>query len=133
MRLLFSSFLLLFFISLVITGCKDSITGSQLDSVVIPSSNVSYKTYIQPVFTLKCANSGCHDDGTMAAGLSLTTWAGATNLQYVTKGHPDNSILVQSIEGLSGSSPMPPVGYPVMTANQIQGVRVWIAEGAKNN
>ena len=133
MKLLFSIGLGFLVFSFIIYGCKDSITGSQLDSTVIPASNVSYVKYIQPIFTLKCANSGCHDDGTMAAGLSLTTWAGATNLQYVTKGHPDNSILVQSIEGLSGSSPMPPVGYPVLTANQIQGVKTWIAEGAKNN
>ncbi|MHB8578744.1 MAG: hypothetical protein ACYDA4_02660 [Ignavibacteriaceae bacterium] len=133
MKLLYSFGLIFIIFSFIIYGCKDTVTGSQLDSTVIPASNVSYAKYIQPVFTLKCANPGCHDDGTMAAGLSLTTWTGATNPQYVTKGYPNNSILVQSIEGLSGAFPMPPVGYPVLTANQIQGVKTWIAEGAKNN
>ncbi len=128
------------FISLYLTimigifnGCKDTITGSQLDSVVIPSSNVSYSKYIQPVFNLKCANSGCHDDATAAGGYSLTTWAGATNPLYVSKGNANTSTLVQSIEGLSGANPMPPVGYPVLTQNQIQGIKIWVSEGAKNN
>ncbi len=130
--LLFISLYLL--ITLVIfTGCKDTITGNQLDSVVIPSSNVSYSKYIQPVFNLKCANSGCHDDATSAGGYSLTTWAGATNPLYVSKGNANTSTLVQSVEGLSGANPMPPVGYPVLTQNQIQGVKTWVAEGAKNN
>lgn len=116
------------------SGCKDTITGSQLDQRVIPDSNVSYSQNIQPVFDLKCSNSGCHDDGSMAGGLSLSTWANTTaDPGIVFPGKPDNSRLVWTIEHYASVPPMPPVGYPTLTQNQIKGIRTWIQEGAKDN
>lgn len=118
------------------TGCKDTIAGSEdIDSVIIPSSNVSFSKYIQPVFFVKCATSGCHDDGNRAGGLSLTSWANTTiDPSVVFPGKPNNSKLVWAIEGQAGISPMPPIGFVrPLTPNQIQGIKTWVAEGAKNN
>ncbi len=128
--LLFSVFIL----TAILTGCKDTVTGNQLDSVVIPSSNVSYSQYIQPIFNVKCIN--CHGNGTTDGGINLTTWATTTaDANVVFPGYPDNSSLVWAIEGQAGVSPMPPISspYKALTQNQIQGVRTWIKEGAKNN
>ena len=125
-----------FFSILFYSGCKDTITAEQIDSVVIPSSNVSYSKYIQPVLNLKCATAGCHDDITIAGGYSMTTWANTTNPQFVTKGVPENSQLVQAIDPkYGGVFKMPPIdsGVLPMTANQVQGVETWIKEGAKPN
>ncbi len=125
--------IVVFFIMMSYTGCKDQITGSDLDKKVIPDSNVSYSEYIQPVFNLKCANAGCHNDSELAGGISLTSCANTTaDPSIVFPGEPDNSRLIWSIEGI-GNYPMPPAGYPPLTTNQIKGVRTWIKEGAQCN
>jgi hypothetical protein len=113
------------------TGCKDSTTG--IDSKTIPASNVSYGEYIAPIFLTKCANRGCHDDATAAGSISLTNYVGATNPNIVLPGYPEDSPLVWSITGVSGFNPMPPLGSPPLTTNQINGIKTWIQEGAKNN
>ena len=115
-------------------SCKDTITGDQIDSVVIPSSNVSYQKYIQPVFNVKCIN--CHGNGAVDGGVNLTTWSNTTaDPSVVFPGNPDNSSLVWSVQGRAGVSPMPPLDSPYkpLTANQVNGVITWIKEGAKNN
>ena len=117
---------------LIYAGCDDTTTN--VDSNVIPDSNVSYSKHIQPIFNAKCVN--CHGVGQTDAGLDLTTWAGTTaNPSVVFPGKPENSNLVFTIEQTSGFPPMPPVDspYPPLTQNQINGVKTWIKEGAKNN
>ena len=129
------TFLLLFVFSFIIfSGCKDTITGDQIDKVVIPSSNVSYSKYIQPVLTVKCIN--CHGVSETDGGVNLTSWANTTlNYNVVSPGYPDNSSLVNVIEGSAGFPPMPPLGSPYasLNTNQVNGVKTWIKEGAKNN
>ena len=134
---IYSLYLVLIFSSIIFyTGCKDTVAGSEdIDSIIIPSSNVSFSEYIQPVFFVKCATSGCHDDGNRAGGLSLTSWANTTiDPSVVFPGKPNNSKLVWAIEGQAGIPPMPPTGFArPLTVNQIQGIRIWVEEGAKNN
>ena len=128
------AFLFVIAASIFFMSCKDSITANQLDNTVIPNSNVSYSKYIQPVFNLKCIN--CHGNGETDGGVNLTTWAGATaDPSVVFPGFPDNSSIVWCVEGKPGASPMPPVGSPYkpFTTNQVDGLKTWIKEGAKNN
>ena len=127
-------FIFIFLTFLAFWGCKDTITGDQIDKVVIPSSNVSYSKYIQPVLNVKCIN--CHGVSETDGGVNLTSWANTTaNPNVVYPGYPDNSSLVNVIEGSAGFPPMPPLGSPYasLTTNQVNGVRTWIKEGAKNN
>lgn len=115
------------------SACDDTINQDDLDNVIIPSTNISFAEHIQPIFNARCNNSGCHNDGDRAGGLSLTSHANATeSFLIVAPGSPDNSVLVWAIEGRT-TEPMPPVGYRPLTSNQIQGIRNWIKEGAKNN
>ncbi len=124
----------IFMVTLMLFGCDDTTTNSQVDNTTIPSSNVSYAKYIQPIFTVKCTYSGCHDDNSKAGGLSLTSWSGTTSgYKVVIPGSASTSPIVWSVNG-SGTKPMPPVStYPGMTTNQVNGLKVWINEGAKNN
>lgn len=118
---------------MLIAACDDTINISDIDNKIIPSSNVSYSQHIQPVLTAKCARAGCHDDQTREAGLSLTSYSNTTQSYLVVAPLlPQNSKLVWSIEGTSGKI-MPPLGYPPVTKNQIDGIKTWIKEGAKNN
>lgn len=123
----------LFFLPIIFSSCKDSTNITEIDSVTIPSANVSFSQYILPVLYAKCARAGCHDDAYHVGGLSLTTWANTTSSSLIVlPGTPQNSKLVWSIEGTGGNI-MPPLGYPALTKNQIDGIKIWIKEGAKNN
>jgi mono/diheme cytochrome c family protein len=129
MKKIFPLILLLFYM-----GCDDTTTN--IDKEVIPDSNVSYSQHIQPIFNAKCIN--CHGAGTTEAGLDLTTWAGTTaNPSIVSKGEPDNSILVWTVEypARAGFPQMPPLDSPYLplTPNQLRGLKTWIAEGAEYN
>jgi hypothetical protein len=127
MKKFFSLILIIFF-----AGCDD--TTTDIDRKEIPDSNVSFANHIQPVFNAKCVN--CHGVGITEAGLDLTTWSGTVaDPAVVFPGEPGNSRLVWSIEGNPAVQPMPPPGssYLPLTANQVQGVKTWIVEGALNN
>ena len=119
-----------FFAILFYSGCKDTINADDLNNVVIPSSNVSYSKYIQPVLNLYCATSGCHD-GTGGGGISFTTYANTiASYDVVAAYHPETSHLVWVIEGKVALHPN--LLYN-MNANQLQGIKTWIAEGALPN
>jgi hypothetical protein len=124
----------IFILIVLISACDDTIKVTELDNVKIPSTNISYGQYIQPVFTAKCTFSGCHNDQDLAGGYSLTSWANATDLKEVMPSLPQNSMLVWRIKGTSGTI-MPPIyaGYWALTSNQITGIYNWIKEGAQNN
>ena len=132
MKRLYSLAIFVSFVAVLFyAGCKDTITADQINNVVIPSSNVSYSQYIQPVLTVYCATSGCHD-GTGGGGLNFTYYGGViADPNVVFRGQPDNSSLVWVITGKPGINH--PYLYYNLNANQIQGVITWISEGAKNN
>lgn len=116
---------------LSISSCDDQINIPSDED--IPDSNISYSQHIQPIFNVRCATAGCHDDQTKAAGLSLTTYQNTTaSYVFVYPGNPDASLLVLSVEGRS-TYPMPPPGRPPLTQKQIKAIRTWVKEGAKNN
>jgi len=129
--------IILLFISVMFySGCKDTITGDQIDNIVIPSSNVSYSKYIQPVLNLKCATAGCHDDISKKHGISFTTWSNTTaDPNVIFPGKPQSSSIIYAVKGLAPYEVMPPIssGLKPMNENQANGLETWIKEDAKNN
>ncbi|MGB5849356.1 MAG: c-type cytochrome domain-containing protein [Ignavibacteriaceae bacterium] len=125
--------ILLVFSAIIYVGCDDSITVADVDNREIPDSNVSFSKDIAPIFELKCVS--CHGNGRLEGGVDLTTWAGVVDPRIVIPGEADTSPLVWTIEQRAGFPVMPPVGSPFLplTFKQIQGVKTWINEGAKNN
>lgn len=121
---------------LFLQACDDTLTIQNVDDKDIPASNVSFADHIYPVFQVKCAFSGCHAQPNPADGIDLSTYAGVTaDPNIVFPGEPDLSRLVWTIDpSVSGVSKMPPVGYasPV-TLDQLEGIKTWIREGAKDN
>jgi len=118
------------------TGCKDKNPvgpGDSPSTVVFPVSNVSYTNHVQPLFNQACNYSGCHDDGAHQSPLKLTSWGNVviTLPGIVVPGKPDASDLVLRIQGTVGAR-MPP-GVNGLNQNQIDGIRAWIVEGAKDN
>ena len=127
-------YLILFVFSAIIyVGCDDSITVADVDTREMPDSNVSFSKDIAPIFELKCVS--CHGNGGLQGGIDLTTWAGVVDPRIVIPGEADTSPLVWIIERRPGFPIMPPLDSPYLplTSKQIQGVKTWIDEGAKNN
>jgi hypothetical protein len=120
-------------------GCKNDTVGPGIDGspsdIVFPVSNISYSRYVQPLFNQACAIGGCHDAGQNQSDLHLTSYGdvvlsiNATGVVIPYK--PDASTLVLRIQGSVGAR-MPPGAFP-LNSNQINGIRAWIVEGAKNN
>jgi hypothetical protein len=113
-------------------GCKDEVIEPA--DIVFPTSNVSYARHVQPLFNQACAFSGCHGGGGgQQSSLLLTSYDNVmfTTMKVVERNLPDQSILVQRIEGKIG--PRMPLYRPALETNQLNGIRIWINEGALNN
>ncbi len=124
----------IFLISIILTSCKNTLSSST--EIVFPASNVSYSKQVQLLFYQKCNFSGCHDDAAAANGavVSFTTY---TNTVFsvpgmVVPGNSKQSLLVEWVNG-TFQPIMPPPPSSQLTPNQIQGLKTWIDEGAKNN
>ena len=122
---------------LAFAGCKDDrIVGDDgsPSNVVFPVSGISYGEQVQILFTQACNYGGCHGSDAPANMVKLTSWGElmttGASVGVVIPGEPQNSTLVFRIEGRGAR--MPPAGLP-LNQNQINGIRAWIAEGAKNN
>lgn len=96
---------------------------------------VSYGRQIAPIFALHCY--GCHGEANPSSGLQLSTYnglrRGGSMGEDITPGEPDRSFLVKFIEGFRGPDQRMPLGSRPLTQDQIQLIRQWIAEGAKND
>ena len=119
-----------------------------------PNLAVTFSSIQDNIFNLtdSAGRAGCINCHTNAggrnpsSGLNLATGASYSALVnrasiakpgavLVIPGDPDNSYLVQKIEGSPGivGMRMPRTGGPYLTPGQITVIRRWIAEGAKNN
>ncbi len=110
-------------------------------SVVTPASSPTLAEIQANVFTPTCAFSGCHAGGSPAQGLNLEDGNSFGNLvnvasmqvpslNRVTPGDPDNSYLVQKIEGTAAVGQQMPRGGPALSQGLINDIRQWIQDGA---
>ncbi len=98
------------------------------------------------IFTPTCSVSGCHSGPTsnvLPSGMNLTSTANSfaalvnvpslqVALDRVEPGDPDNSYLIQKLEGGPGITRMPQ-GGPFLDQATINMVRQWISDDAPNN
>ena len=100
---------------------------------------VNYMAEIQPIFTSRC--TGCHNPSTAPQSLILDAENSyellvnvaskeVPSLKRVKPGDPDNSYLVQKIEGTAAEGGQMPLGREPLTDAQIALIRRWISEGA---
>ena len=121
---------------LLASGCKDEgPSDPDVSDIVFPPSNVSYSQHVDALFQQRCAFGGCHAGASAQAGLNLLapSYDALRNHfpQLIVVGEPDNSILVQRLEGTL--QPQMPYMRQPLTNNQLTGIRTWINEGALNN
>jgi hypothetical protein len=100
------------------------------------------------IFSPSCSQSGCHSGptgGELPSGMDLTSANNSFNalvnvasievgsLNRVTPGDPDNSYIVQKLEGTAAVGARMPQGGPFLDQATIDMVRQWITDGAMNN
>ncbi len=137
MELRFSSFafciLFLGFIVFEVVACKD--TTDSTTSVVFPASGPVSYSLVDELFQQRCSISGCHNSTTDAAGLNLLSPSYHALITYspplVVAGNAKNSLLYQVLAGKI-NPPMPPPGVTQLNSNQINGIALWINNGANN-
>jgi Ca2+-binding RTX toxin-like protein len=100
---------------------------------------VNYVAQIQPIFDNRCI--GCHNVNSAPHGLILdadnsysllvdVASKEVPSLKRVKPGDPDNSYLVQKVEGTAAVGGRMPLNREPLTAEQIALIRRWISEGA---
>jgi hypothetical protein len=119
-------------------------TGGLPDVLI---AHPSLATDLQPLFTARCAQGGCHTPASARAGLVLSTgqsWSHLVNvsslhgapMMRVLPGDHTHSYLwavIQPDDALHPGLPRMPLAAQPLTANQIQNIVNWITDGAPNN
>ncbi len=93
---------------------------------------VSYHHDVAKIFAYHC--TGCRGE---AGGLNLRTYRavmeGGNKGKVLIAGDPENSLIIQFIEGRRGAAHRMPAGGAPLSAQQTATLRQWIAEGAKED
>lgn len=134
-----------------LTAEAEDLAGNIGDStaIIVTVDNAAPVTLAQlqtQIFSASC--SGCHSgptSGNLPAGMNLSTTADSFaalvnvaslqvgSLNRVTPGDPDNSYLVQKLEGTATVGGRMPQGGPFLDQATVDSVRQWITDGALNN
>jgi hypothetical protein len=144
------TFLSVLLLALVTYGCDE-----KLSDVTGPTPDLAptFSSVQQQIFNTQDASGRqncivCHTDQgrAPASGLNLREGAsynalvgvasrGKPGATLVIPGDPDNSYLVQKLEGASGivGERMPRTGGPYLTSGQMLVLRRWIQQGARND
>jgi len=88
---------------------------------------------ILPILTSGCTMSGCHDAASASDGIVLTSWESVMASGVVRPGNPGDSDLYENITEDDPDKRMPPPPMAALQAEQIQKIRKWIEQGARNN
>src|SRR5687768_15470392 len=100
-----------------------------------PATPVSFDKQIRPIFQANCY--GCHQPAKAKGGYVMTDFAqllkgGESDETAVVAGQPEKSSLLPLIVPKDGEADMPK-GKKPLHATEIELVRRWIAEGAKDD
>ncbi|ROL57006.1 hypothetical protein D9V84_06160 [Bacteroidetes/Chlorobi group bacterium Naka2016] len=117
-------------LALLVISCSSSINNNPTD---FPDSNLSFNNHILPLLRNTCGLSYCHGEVSPRGNVQIYDYFSLMNSYngaLVIPGNPDGSVLVQIIEY---KLPHRPNLQWQLNSKQIQAIRKWIAEGAKNN
>ncbi len=124
--------------ALLLASCSDR--GDSVQGPATPSdpAEISFANDVHPIFTARCAISGCHVAPTPTGGLVLTAGCYVNLVNVPTQVFTPGVRVTPNDTGASvlyllvSSGTMPATGGPLTTA-QIDAIREWIESGAPNN
>lgn len=103
-------------------------SGSDCD----PDS-VYFQNTIFPLLQSNCAFSGCHGNGSAQNGVDLSSYSSIISTADVRVNDPLGSDLYEVLVDTDPSKRMPPPPNNAISASEIEMIRKWIEQGAKNN
>ncbi len=121
----------------VFFSCNEAIGPNT--NIVFPEEGkgeVSFFSHVQPLLKVKCATANCHSAEYAAGQRILTEYTflfTGKNLGLIILGKPDESLLIQVMDGRNPHLDNIRLGTGIITQNQLQGMRRWILDGAPNN
>ena len=107
------------------TGNNNTPVDSTNNGTNCSPDTVYFVNEILPMITSNCAQAGCHDNITQAEGVILDSYNNI--MREVRAGNANFSSLYREI----ANGNMPPAGS--MTQEQMDKIKKWINQGAKNN
>jgi mono/diheme cytochrome c family protein len=132
-----------FFVFGISAACGGSPSSPTSTSLPVAAEDAAVLSSIQTqIFTPKCA--GCHGNAVQQAGLNLASGSSfsslvnvkssQTSITLVVPGNPNDSYLIQKLEGRSGiSGDRMPQGGPFLTDAEVESITDWITAGALDN
>ena len=112
----------------IVIGCSGSDITSAND-IVFPATYVSFKAQVEPLFTLSCNITGCHDMARNSNNsIDLTSWVGVRSINVINQPGDTTCNLIQVVFGRKFHN-----GPINLNSNHRQGLKQWVIEGAKDN
>ena len=110
--------------------------GPWIVSADEPSAPVSYYKDLRPIFQAHC--QGCHQPAKSSGAYVMTDMAdlikgGESGDAAIVPGNPEESYLLSLITPNADGEAEMPKGKPALTAPEIELVRRWITQGAKDD
>lgn len=130
-------FLIPIFFSLIIffSSCKHEPlvpVNPTVDTIRCDSGTVYFENQILPILLSSCSMTDCHDKVSHKEGVILTDYNSLMNSNIVKAGKSYDSKLYEVITE-TGNDRMPPKPRTALSFSQIEEIRKWIDQGAKNN
>lgn len=126
----------------LLSGCNKTVTSPESTSQAL-GTTVSFKNNVQPIFNRYCAANGCHA-GSQNNGMNLSSgssYSQIVNVQsYDAPGYKlvdpfkaDSSVIYLKITHNPIAGIGMPYGQAFIPDSNIQTIKSWINQGAKNN
>ncbi|MBI2949450.1 MAG: DUF1549 domain-containing protein [Verrucomicrobia bacterium] len=124
-----------FFVGALVSATQPQFAAPADKPVANTTNTVSFYKQIRPILQANC--QGCHQPAKAKGGYVMTEFErllapGDSGEKPVVSGKPEASHLLKQITPVKGEAEMPK-GKPPLTEPEIDLVRRWIAEGAKDD
>jgi len=96
------------------------------------TDSVYFQQQVLPIFISNCAMSGCHDNASRQDGITLTSYQGIIS-GGIRANNPGNSKVYRVITTTDPDDRMPRPPKNPLSQEQIDLIKKWIMQGAKNN
>lgn len=104
---------------------------STVTSTKCDKDTIYFVNEILPIFNSSCAQEGCHNAISKQDGVQLDNYSSIMSTGDVKPGKPNDSKVYEVIVTTKPGDKMPPNGS--LTQDQINKIKKWIEQGAKNN